>query len=146
LPLVSRSQVSVVTPASRSAALRTLPFSVAGSSDMNRTKRGRTVGTDQAVDELVMSFTRDVTMGALLPGVPLTGRPVRLALCVVAGFRDGKLTHEHIYWDQASLLVQVGLLDPAGLPVVGVRQADKLLAPRSLPANTLLGDSWAPDG
>lgn len=104
----------------------------------------RTVGTDQVVDELVMSFTHDITMGALLPGVPPTGRPVRLAVCVVAGFRDGKLTHEHIYWDQASLLVQVGLLDPVGLPVVGVQQADKLLAPRSMPTNTLLGDGWGP--
>ena len=65
--------------------------------------------------------------------------PVRLA----AGFKDGQLTHEHIYWDQASLLVQVGLLDPAGLPVTGAEQADKLLAPRAMPANTLLGKDWA---
>jgi carboxymethylenebutenolidase len=54
-------------------------------------------------------------------------------VCVVAGFQDGKLSHEHIYWDQASLLVQVGLLDPAGLPVVGAEQAGKLLAPRAVP-------------
>jgi carboxymethylenebutenolidase len=98
----------------------------------------RTVGTGQVVDELVMSFTHDIVMGALLPGVPPTGRPVRLAVCVVAGFRNGKLDHEHIYWDQASLLAQVGLLDPAGLPVLGAEQADKLLAPRAIPANALL--------
>jgi carboxymethylenebutenolidase len=61
---------------------------------------------------------------------------------VVAGFRDGKLSHEHIYWDQASALVQVGLLDPAGLPVVGAEQAEKLLAPRTVPANTLPGPDW----
>ena len=101
----------------------------------------RTVGTGQVVDELVMSFTHDIVMGALLPGVPPTGRPVRLAVCVVAGFRDGKLDHEHIYWDQASLLVQVGLLDPAGLPVLGAEQADKLLAPRTIPANALLREN-----
>jgi carboxymethylenebutenolidase len=94
------------------------------------------------IDELVMSFTHDITMSHLLPGVPPTGKPVRLAVCVVAGFRDGKLTHEHTYWDQAPLLVQVGLLDRAGLPVGGAEQAEKLLAPRTVPANALLG----PDG
>jgi carboxymethylenebutenolidase len=76
----------------------------------------QTVGTDQVVDELVMSFTHDITMSHMLPRVPPMGKRVRLAVCVVAGFRDGKLTHEHIYWDQASLLVQVGLLDPAAYP------------------------------
>jgi carboxymethylenebutenolidase len=102
----------------------------------------RTVGADQVVDELVMSFTHDITMSHMLPGVSPTGKQARLAVCVVAGFRDGKLTHEHIYWDQASLLVQVGLLDPAGLPVVGAGQAEKLLAPRAVPANALLGPDW----
>lgn len=103
----------------------------------------RTVGSQQVVDELIMSFTHDVPMGALLPGVQPTGRFVRLPVCVVAAFEDGKLSHEHIYWDQASLLVQVGLLDPTGLPVVGAEQADRLLAPRDVAANTLLGDHWA---
>jgi len=93
----------------------------------------RTIGSDQVVDELVISFTHNIAMNHLLPGVPPTGKPVRLAVCVVAGFRDGKLSHEHIYWDQACLLVQIGLLDPAGLPVVGAVQADKLLAPRTVP-------------
>ncbi len=64
---------------------------------------------------------------------------------VVAGFEDGKLTHEHIYWDQASLLVQLGLLDRAGLPVTGAEQAEKLLAPRAVPANSLLGPDWPED-
>jgi len=109
--------------------------------DTTMQRVSRTIGADQVVDELVMSFTHDITMPALLPGVPPSGRPVRLAVCVVAGFRDGKLHHEHIYWDQASLPVQVGLLDPAGLPVVGVEQADKLLSPRSIPANALLRDA-----
>jgi len=103
----------------------------------------RTVGAGQVVDELVMSFTHDVPMGALLPGVAPTGRFVRLPVCVVAAFEDGKLAHEHIYWDQASLLVQVGLLDPAGLPVTGAEQAENILAPRAMPANRLLGKDWA---
>jgi carboxymethylenebutenolidase len=110
--------------------------------DTTMERISRTVGTGQVVDELVMSFTHDITMSHMLPGVPPTGKRVRLAVCVVAGFRDGKLTHEHIYWDQASLLVQVGLLDPAGLPVVGAEQAEKLLAPRTIPANALLGPDW----
>ncbi len=96
--------------------------------DTTITRISRTVGSDHVIDELVMSFTHDIPMNHLLPGVPPTGRPVRLAVCVVAGFRDGKITHEHIYWDQACLLVQVGLLDPAGLPVTGAEQAGKLLA------------------
>ncbi len=107
--------------------------------DTTMERISRTAGRDQVVDELVLSFTHDITMGHMLPGVPPTGRRVRLAVCVVAGLQDGKLTHEHIYWDQASLLVQVGLLDPAGLPVAGAEQADKLLAPRTIPANALLG-------
>jgi carboxymethylenebutenolidase len=105
-------------------------------------RASRTVGPDQVVDELVLSFTHDIPMSHMLPGVPPTGRRVRLGVCVVAGFRDGKLTHEHIYWDQACLLVQVGLLNPAGLPMTGAEQADKLLAPRAIPANTLLGPDW----
>jgi carboxymethylenebutenolidase len=99
----------------------------------------RTVGVDHVVDELVLSFTHDIAMDHLLPGVPPTGRPVRMAVCVVAGFRDGKVTHEHVYWDQASVLVQVGLLEPGGLPVTGAEQAAKLLAPRSVAVNVLLG-------
>jgi carboxymethylenebutenolidase len=99
----------------------------------------RTVGTDHVVDELVLSFTHDIPMDHLLPGVPPTGRRVRMGVCAVAGVRDGKVTHEHVYWDQASVLVQVGLLDPARLPVTGAEQAEKLLAPRSVPVNALLG-------
>jgi len=110
--------------------------------DTTMQRISRTAGADHVVDELVLTFTHDIVMDHLLPGVPPTGRPVRLAVCVVAGFRDGKLTHEHIYWDQAGLLVQVGLLDPAGLPVTGAVQADKLLAPRAIPANALLGPDW----
>jgi carboxymethylenebutenolidase len=110
--------------------------------DTTMQRISRTVGTDHVVDELVLSFTHDIAMDHLLPGVPPTGKPVRLAVCVVAGFHDGKVTHEHIYWDQAGLLVQVGLLDRAGLPVTGAEQAEKLLAPRTVPANALLGPDW----
>jgi carboxymethylenebutenolidase len=71
-------------------------------------------------------------MDWVLPGVPPTGKPVEMAVAVIVGFRDGKISHEHIYWDQAGVLVQVGLLDPAGLPVSGAESARKVLDP-SLP-------------
>lgn len=101
----------------------------------------RTVSRDQVVDELVLSFTHDVEMDHFLPGVPPTGRRVRVPVCVVVKFEDRKVAHEHIYWDHASVLVQVGLLDRASLPVTGAEQADKLLDP-SLPSNALM-ERWA---
>jgi carboxymethylenebutenolidase len=97
----------------------------------------RTAGETQVVDELVLRFTHDIEMPALLPGIAPTRRRVELAFAVVVGFRDGKITHEHIYWDQASLLAQIGLLDPEKLPVVGAEHARKVLDP-SLPANELI--------
>jgi carboxymethylenebutenolidase len=100
----------------------------------------RTIGAQQVVDELVLSFTHDIEMDQLLPGVPPTGKRVRLPFCVVAKFDGDKLAHEHIYWDQASLLVQVGLLDRAELPVTGVEQAENVLDPRAHPLNELMRD------
>ena len=97
----------------------------------------RTAGQGRVVDELLISFTHDVEMPAILPGVPPTGRRVELPFVVVMGTEGGKVAYEHIYWDQAGLLVQVGLLDPAGLPVVGAEAARKLLDP-ALPSNTLI--------
>ncbi len=97
----------------------------------------RTEGKDQVADEVIISFTHDCPMECFLPGVPPTGRKVTIPLVVVAGVKDGKVTHEHIYWDQASLLVQIGLLDPDKLPVTGAEQAVRLLDP-TLPSNTLI--------
>jgi carboxymethylenebutenolidase len=98
----------------------------------------RTVGEGQVVDELVLSFTHDIEMPQLLPGIAPTRKHVQLAFCVVVGFDDGKVAHEHIYWDQASLLVQVGLLDPAELPVTGSEQAGNVLDVRARPLNELI--------
>jgi carboxymethylenebutenolidase len=86
----------------------------------------RTVGKDQVVDELILSFTHDREIDFILPGVPPTGRYVELPHVVIMNFRDGKIAHEHIYWDQASLLVQIGLLDPKLLPVIGQDKAKRL--------------------
>jgi carboxymethylenebutenolidase len=77
--------------------------------DTSTTRISRTVGEDHIVDELVMSFTHDVAMDALLPGVAPTGRRVQLPVVVVVKFDEGKVEHEHIYWDQACLLVQIRL-------------------------------------
>ncbi len=62
----------------------------------------RTVGESQVVDELMISFTHDCAMPALLPGVKPTGRKVTIPFVVVVGFKDGKIEFERIYWDQAS--------------------------------------------
>jgi carboxymethylenebutenolidase len=97
----------------------------------------RTVGDDRVVDEMIVSFTHDCEIPAILPGVAPTGRKVVLPHVAVVGFKGGKIAYEHIYWDQASLLVQIGLLDRAKLPVTGAEQAARLLDP-SLPSNTLI--------
>ena len=95
--------------------------------DANVTPISRTIGKDPIVVELVLSFTHDTQWDYLLPGIPPTGKRVELPHVVVMKFENGKVAHERLYWDQASLLVQVGLLDPADLPVVGVEQARGLL-------------------
>jgi carboxymethylenebutenolidase len=106
--------------------------------DIEITPVSRTVGEDQVVDELVLSFTHDIEMDQLLPGIAPAGKHVQLAFCVVVKFEEGKVAHEHIYWDQASLLVQVGLLDRAGLPVTGAEQAESVLDVRARPLNELI--------
>jgi carboxymethylenebutenolidase len=97
----------------------------------------RTVGRDRLVDEMVFKFTHTIEMDWMLPGIPPTGRRVEVPLVVIVHFRHDRLAHEHIYWDQASVLVQLGLLDPASLPVAGAETARKVLDP-ALPSNELM--------
>lgn len=97
----------------------------------------RTIGTDRLVDEMIFRFTHTVEMDWMLPGIPPTGRRVECPLVAIVQFRDGKLAHEHIYWDQASVLVQLGLLDPKGLPVAGAETARKLVD-NTVPSNGLI--------
>jgi carboxymethylenebutenolidase len=94
----------------------------------------RTVGRDRLVDEMIVKFTHTITMDWMLPGIAPTGRRVELPLVTIVSFREGKLASEHIYWDQASVLVQLGLLDPTGLPVFGVEVARKAQFPDSIPS------------
>jgi carboxymethylenebutenolidase len=105
--------------------------------DMQMTPVSRTVGADQLVDEMVLKFTHSIEMDWMLPGIAPTGKPVEVALVVIVRFRDGKLAHEHIYWDQASVLAQIGLIDPMRLPVAGAESARKVLDP-TVPANALI--------
>lgn len=105
--------------------------------DTEMTPVSRTIGEDQIVDEMVFKFTHTIPMDWMLPGIPPTGKRVEVPLVAIVRVRDGKLAHEHIYWDQASVLVQIGLLDPTRLPVVGIESAKKVLDP-SLPANQLM--------
>ncbi|MCP3024781.1 dienelactone hydrolase family protein [Cupriavidus basilensis] len=97
----------------------------------------RTVGASQIVDEMLFCFTHTCEVDWMLPGVAPTGKRVEIPLIAIVKFRGDKLYHEHIYWDQASVLVQIGMLDPAGLPVAGVETARKLLD-ETLPSNTLM--------
>jgi carboxymethylenebutenolidase len=94
--------------------------------DTSLTPISRTVGENQLVDEMIFSFTHTEEMPWMLPGVAPTNRPVKIPLVVIVKFRDGKLAHEHIYWDQASVLKQIGLLTDPSLPVFGVETANKV--------------------
>jgi carboxymethylenebutenolidase len=105
--------------------------------DTEMTPVSRTIGEDQLVDEMVFKFTHTMRMDWMLPGVAPTGKRVEVPLVAIVRFKEGKLAHEHIYWDQASVLVQIGLIDAAKLPVAGVESARKVLDP-TLPANELM--------
>ena len=101
----------------------------------------RTIGADRVVDEMLFCFTHDREMDFMLPGVKPTGKYVEVPTVAIVGFRGDKIWHEHIYWDQASVLVQIGLLDPAGLPVAGIETAKKLVD-ETRPSNALMA-RWA---
>lgn len=96
--------------------------------DTTLTPISRTVGQDQLVDEMIFSFTHTEEMPWMLPGVAPTNKRVEIPLVVIVRFRDGKLAHEHIYWDQASVLKQIGLIRDDSLPVFGAETARKVAA------------------
>jgi len=125
------NHVPVMTGGKGKSALRTFyghDFIPCMPPDFTLTDVSRTVGEDQLVDEMVISFTHTVDMPWLLPGVAPTGRYVEVPLVAIVHFRDGKLAHEHIYWDQASVLKQIGLLTDTSLPVFGAETARKVLS------------------
>ena len=139
--VILRIGVGVVDPKDDNLEIPPAPATVVDvDSGTSATIEGTYMFADRWGVELLAAwpFTHDIEMPQLLPGIAPSGKPVRLAFCVVVGFEDGKVAHEHIYWDQASLLVQVGLLDPAELPVTGAEQADNVLDPRAHPLNRLI--------
>jgi carboxymethylenebutenolidase len=97
----------------------------------------RTIGLNRLVDELVYRFTHTIEMPWMLPGVPPTGKRVAVPVVAIVEFQDGKIAREHIYWDQASVLVQLDVIKNDNLPVAGVETTRKLLDPR-LPSNELI--------
>jgi len=105
--------------------------------DTQITPVSRAIGHDRLVDEFVIKFTHSLQMDWLLPGVPPTNKPVEVATVTVIQFQDGKMASERVYYDQASILVQLGLLDSQKLPVAGVEAARKVLNDE-LPSNELM--------
>ena len=101
--------------------------------DTTLTPVSRTVGEDQLVDEMIFSFTHTQEIPWMLPGIPPTNRRVEVPLVAIVRFREGKLAHEHIYWDQASVLKQLGLITDPRLPVFGAETARKVRDPRFNP-------------
>jgi len=123
------NHVPVMTGAAGKEALRTFysrDFIPSMPPDTTLTPISRTVGENQLVDEMIFSFTHSQAMPWMLPGVPATNRRVEVPLVAIVRFRDGKLAHEHIYWDQASVLKQIGLLNDPALPVCGAETARKV--------------------
>jgi len=104
--------------------------------DMEMVTVSRTIGQGRVIDELVMRFTHSICMDWILPGIPPTGKRVELPFVIIVQFEGDKVAHEHLYWDQASVLVQVGLLDRT-LPVGGGETAAQVLSPTQ-PMNELI--------
>jgi carboxymethylenebutenolidase len=124
------NHVPVMTGGAGKAALREFysrDFIPCMPPDTTLTPVSRTVGEDQLVDEMIFSFTHTLEMPWMLPGVAPTHRKVEVALVAIVRFREGKLAHEHIYWDQASVLKQIGLLSDSSLPVCGAEAVQKVL-------------------
>jgi carboxymethylenebutenolidase len=109
--------------------------------DFRLTSISRTVGKDRVVDEFIVHFTHTTEIDWMLPGIAPTGRKVDVPTVAIVQFEGDKLVHEHIYWDQASVLVQIGILDPSDLPVAGGETARKALD-KTAPSNLLMGEAW----
>ena len=101
----------------------------------------RTIGSDRVVDEMLFCFTHTREIDWMLPGIKPTGKYVEVPLVAIICFRGDKLYNEHIYWDQASVLHQIGVLNAKGLPVAGIETARKLLD-ETRPSNDLMADQW----
>ncbi|RHZ62584.1 uncharacterized protein CDV56_109072 [Aspergillus thermomutatus] len=118
----------------------------------------RTVGIDRVVDEFIFSLTHNKEIDWLIPGIPPTRKPLRIPFTSVVNIRGDRLYHEHIAWDQATVLVQLGLMPeylpypyalPDGrlpgrgkrfeyqVPAAGVQTAEKLENEHKIPSNQM---------
>src|SRR5690348_3336966 len=125
------NHIPVMTGAAGKAALREFygrQFIPCMPPDTTLTPVSRTVGQNQLVDEMIFSFTHSQEMPWMLPGIAPTNRRVEVPLVAIVGFREGKVAFERVYWDQASVLKQVGLLVDSSLPVFGAETAGKVVA------------------
>ena len=94
--------------------------------DFELTSLSQTFGTDRIVEEFVIRFTHTLEMDWMLPGLPATGRRLEFALVGIIQFQAGKIANEHLYWDQATVLSQLGVLDHP-LAAAGVGSVAQLL-------------------
>lgn len=97
----------------------------------------RSVAQNRLIDEFIVRLTHTVQMDWFAPGIAPTGRRLEVPHVAIIAFEDGKISSEHIYWDQATVLLQLGILG-GDLPILGVNQADRLLNANA-PANQLIG-------
>lgn len=113
----------------------------------------RTIGVDRIVDELYIQFKHTTDMPWVLPCVKPTNKKVEIVVVSLVGMRAGKIWSERIYWDQASVLFQVGLLEPEEvpekfkkeglemLPVAGSEAARKIMDFEAEESNDMI-DDW----
>lgn len=125
------NHIPVMTGAAGKAGLREFygrSFIPAMPPDTTLTPVSRTIGESQLVDEMIFSFTHTQEMPWMLPGIPPTNRHVEVPLVAIVGFREGKVAFERVYWDQASVLKQIGVLADPALPVFGAETARKVMS------------------
>eukprot|EP00914_Ancora_sagittata_P028360 GHVO01055920.1.p1 GENE.GHVO01055920.1~~GHVO01055920.1.p1 ORF type:complete len:152 (+),score=6.36 GHVO01055920.1:194-649(+) len=118
----------------------------------------RTVGSDRVVDEFIFKLTHDKTVDWLLPGVPPTRKILEIPMIAVVNIRGDRLYHEHIWWDQATILRQAGILSthvshptPEGLkqlrlPIAGAESAHMLMNEMDGTSNEMFGHDWGIQG
>lgn len=112
------------------------------SRERSSTLVSETVGPDRIVLETVVKFRHDRVLDRYFPGIAPTGKIVEIPTLLLVRFRGDRVCHEHIYWDQASALKQIGALDADGLPVAGAEAAEKVLD-ETRPSNIFMRDAWA---
>ena len=94
--------------------------------DLEITSLSQTFGNDRIVEEMVIRFTHSIDMDWILPGLRPTNRRAEFVLAGIIQFEAGKVAYEHLYWDQATLLSQMGVLDHP-LAGAGIASATELL-------------------